>query len=58
MVAELTEVDSIAKGWEATDLGGVSSPLEGLLSPTASDLGFLSDRRTIGWEKPDILKIY
>jgi len=58
MVAELSEVDYISKEWEATDLRDVSSPLEGPLSPTAWALGFLSDRRTIGWEKPDILKIY
>jgi len=58
VVAELTEADSIAKAWEATDWRGVSNPLEGLSSPTASALGFLSDRRIIGWEKPDILKIY
>jgi len=50
-VAELVVVDSIS------DLGCEFGPLEGPLSPTASALGFLSDRLTIGCEKPDILKI-
>jgi len=41
IVSELTVFDSIS-------VGGAIRPLEGLLPPTASALGFLSDRLTIG----------
>jgi len=48
IVSGLTVLDSIS------ELGGAIRPLEGLLPPTASALGFLSDRLTIGWEKLDM----
>ena len=50
IVSELTVFDSIS-------VGGVIRPLEGLLPPAASALGFLSDRLTIGWEKLDIADV-
>ena len=50
-VSGLTVLDSIS------DLRGAIRPLEGRLSPTASALGFLSDRLTIGWEKLDIADV-
>ena len=47
IVSELTVLDSIS-------VGGAIRPIEGLLPPAASALGFLSDRLTIGWEKLDM----
>ena len=47
IVSELVVFDSIS-------VGGAIRPIEGLLPPAASALGFLSDRLTIGWEKLDM----